>query len=521
MCLYKTIYHQRGEHIMAQGILAFKYEEEARRGGLTVFGGLGLYLDLVHVARLRESIERHVGVRRGKQGWTDGQVVTSLVLLNVAGGDCVEDLGILEGDEGFCRVLERVETHGMKRRERRELERRWRCECRRVVPSPSSVFRYLSGFHDREQEERRRVHRAFIPEPNIHLKGLGMVNRDLVRFVQSRSCETEATLDVDATLVETNKREALYSYKGDKAYQPISVYWAEQDLLVHSEFRDGNVPAGYEKLRVFREALEHLPQGVERVYLRADTAGYQRDLLKYCAEAKSERFGLIEFAIGVDVTEEFKKAVAELEDTDWQPLRRRVKGKWIDTGQEWAEVCFVPNWVGHSRKGPDYRYLAIREPLVQLEFSGMESQLPFATMEFSQGQRYKLFGLISNRTIPGDELIWWHRGRCGKSEEAHSVMKEDLAGGKLPSGDFGQNAAWWAIMILSFNLNSAMKRLVLGGSWVTKRLKAIRFSLINLAGRVIERSRQLIVRLACCHPSTDIVFHARRKILALAHGPPG
>jgi hypothetical protein len=264
-----------------------------------------------------------------------------------------------------------------------------------------------------------------------------------------------------------------------------------------------------------------LPEGVEEVYLRTDTAGYQHDLLKYCAQGKDERFGLIEFAIGVDVTEEFRKAVAEVEETDWHCLGRWVNGEWKDTGQQWAEVCFVPNWVAHSKKGPDYRYLAIREPLAQLEFSGMESQLPFATMEFSKGERYKLFGLVTNRAIGGDELIWWHRGRCGKGEQAHSVMKEDLAGGKLPSGDFGQNAAWWAIMILSFNLNSAMKGLVLGEGWVSKRLKTIRFALINVAGRVIERSRQLIVRLACLHPSNDILLHARRRILCLAHGPPG
>jgi hypothetical protein len=28
-------------------------------------------------------------------------------------------------------------------------------------------------------------------------------------------------------------------------------------------------------------------------------------------------------------------------------------------------------------------------------------------------------------------------------------MKGDFAGGKLPSGDFGENAAWWWIMILA------------------------------------------------------------------------
>ncbi|MBW2122026.1 MAG: transposase, partial [Deltaproteobacteria bacterium] len=133
----------------------------------------------------------------------------------------------------------------------------------------------------------------------------------------------------------------------------------------------------------------------------------------------------------------------------------------------------------------------------------------------------KVFGLVTNRTIPGEELIRWHRGRCGKAEEAHSVMKGDLAGGRFPSGRFGENAAWWVIMVIAFNLNSAMKRLVLGGQWLGKRLKAIRFCLIDVAGRVMERSRQLIVRLAGSHRSTQILFDARRRIAALAHGPPG
>lgn len=41
-------------------------------------------------------------------------------------------------------------------------------------------------------------------------------------------------------------------------------------------------------------------------------------------------------------------------------------------------------------------------------------------------------------------------------------MKSDLAGGQLPSGLFGANAAWWTLMILALNLSAAMKRLVLG-----------------------------------------------------------
>ena len=39
---------------------------------------------------------------------------------------------------------------------------------------------------------------------------------------------------------------------------------------MHSEFRDGNVPAGFDQLRVFKEALGCLPEGVKKVRLRSD-----------------------------------------------------------------------------------------------------------------------------------------------------------------------------------------------------------------------------------------------------------
>src|SRR5208337_4737918 len=115
---------------------------------------------------------------------------------------------------------------------------------------------------------------------------------------------------MDATLIETHKREALYCYKRFKAYQPLNSWWAEQGLIVHSEFRDGNVPAGHEQLRVLEEAARRLPAGVRKLCLRSDTAAYQQDLLKDCAEGKNRRFGVIEFAIGADVTAAFRQAVA-------------------------------------------------------------------------------------------------------------------------------------------------------------------------------------------------------------------
>jgi len=414
---------------------------------MTALAGLPVYLDLASVLNLGETIARHLQVKT--QGWTDEQIILSLIVLNLAGGDCVDDLRILEADEGFCTVLRRTELQSLPGRKRRETERRWRKEKHRSVPSPSAVFRYLSAFH---KDDGREEGTAIIPPLTELLAALERINADLVREIYNRNPVRCATLDMDATLIETWKRNSLFSYKGYRAYQPLNTYWAELGLLLHTEFRDGNVPAGYEQLRVFIRALSLLPEEITTVRLRSDTAGYQHDLLAYCNDAKKHpRLGRIEFAISCDVTPEFKKAVHEAEE--WYPLK---DAQGHITG-EYAEVCFVPNRSATTKKGEPYRYLAIRESMHQPHLPGM---LPFQTITFATTQ-YKLFGIVTNMDWEGEHLIRWHHAWCGKSEEAHSVMKEDLAGGKLPSGDFGENAAWWLIMVLAHNLNTAMKVLPL------------------------------------------------------------
>ena len=58
---------------MKQGVMPFQYEEEKSSTGTTALSGL---------FGLRSSVGRHVGLRESGQGWTDSQVVTSLILLN-------------------------------------------------------------------------------------------------------------------------------------------------------------------------------------------------------------------------------------------------------------------------------------------------------------------------------------------------------------------------------------------------------------------------------------------------------
>lgn len=500
--------------MMTQGLLPFQYEAEKNESQLTAFAGLPLYLEMALGSGLCRAIALHL--RTKTQGWEDTQIILSLILLNIAGGTCVEDIERLEADEGLRTLFLKMETQGMRRKERREYERRWRKEKKRAFPSASTIHRYLTQFHQASEEALRESRVSFIPARNELLQKLIGLNSVLIEFAQGKSpCET-ATLDQDATLSSTHKRTALYCYEKYKAYQPFNTYWHEQRLLLHSEFRDGNVHPGFEQLRVLKECLQLLPEGVKKVYLRSDTAAYQRELLDYCARGEDPRFGVIEFAIGADVTTAFKAAVRSVKGSDWKPIYRDLgNGEKMKTDQEWAEVCYVPVRSILPKNAPDYRYIAIRESMsLQETLSGVEEKqqtLPFQTMEF-QSRSYKLFGIITNRTIHGEELIHWYRQRCGDSERVHHVEKNELAGGRFPSQKFGANAAWWQIMVLAFNLNSLMKKWALPEKLKNKGMKALRFYVIGVAGQVVQHARGIRIKLSGGQETIDRICSIRQRI---------
>ena len=509
---------------MSQNGLPFKYEQEKKEKNLTALSGLLLYLGLFKKMKLDCIINKNLKVKADKQGYRDDQIILPLILLNLAGGESVSDIKLLEKDEGFCRILKAMELNGTIGRRREKIKRRWRKKMRNTLASPSSIFRYLGHFHHSEEEKNRVAGKAFIPRPNEYLSKLPDINTELVYFTHKGNPVKRATLDTDATLSATNKQSALFNYKGYKSYQPFNVWWFELGLLLHTEFRDGNVPAGHDQLRMLKESLEMLPEGVEEVYIRSDTAGYQHELLKYCDLGKNERFGRIRFAIGNDVTKAFKESILSDRDIEWNPIYKVVRNKKEESGQQWAEVCFVPKEIGRSKKGREYRYIAVREELKQKALPGMEDhlELPFPTMNI-ENKMYKLTGIVTNLDWYGEEVVHWYRQRCGKSEEVHSVMKEDLCGGRFPSSDFGENACWWWIMILALNIHSIMKAFVFGNNWKNKRMKSIRFHIINIPGRIVKESggKNFIVSISNGHPSFHFLNRCREKIMELSCLPSG
>lgn len=68
------------------------------------------------------------------------------------------------------------------------------------------------------------------------------MNRASVQELGRRCPEQRiATVDQDATIIGSSKQFALRTYEGERGYQPMLAVWAEMNVVLADEFRDGNV----------------------------------------------------------------------------------------------------------------------------------------------------------------------------------------------------------------------------------------------------------------------------------------
>jgi hypothetical protein len=464
-------------------MLPIDLSPEPEPASLTALGGLALVAQTFRTLKLAQSVERHVEVKERQRGFSESEVVESLLLLHAAGGDCVDDMRRLKADEG----VERMIGH--------------------ALPSPEMLRGFLEKFHSDELVEAAKAQRrpgqlAFIPQETAPLEGLGRVNQDLLWEMGRRMpSERIGTVDQDATIQQSHKKEALPHYEGGRGYQPMIAVWAETQLVLADEFRDGNVPAGMEPLTVAKRAFAALPETVEQYFYRADSASYEWKLLDWLRNEQRSAGpkGPIGFAISADMSQELKAAIVALPETAWMPYK--APGEALDAERDWAEVPFVPSEPSEHKDRQPLRYVGIR-------------LRPRQGTLFADGNEVKYFAVVSNRTeLDGAKLLQWHRQKAGTIEQVHDVVKNELGGGVLPSKYFGANAAWMRIALLAHNVLVALKRIALPPEMLPARPKRLRFELFVVAGRLVSHARTLTLRLRLSAERLGNLFSAWRTLL--------
>ena len=248
--------------------LLFDIDPEPIPETLTALGGVPLLVRTFRSLGLPAQVREHVRIKERERGYDEATMVESFVVLNAVGGECCDDFARLREDPGLSELI----GHG--------------------APSPAAARKFLNQFHEEEKIEAAKARRtgdeiAYIPEENEPLEGLGLVNRALVQEL-GRRCPDQriATVDQDATIIDSSKQLALRTYEGERGYQPMLAVWAEMDVVLADEFRDGNVCAQMAPLPVAKKAFAALPETVKTYYYRGDSACHEYRLINWLRDEK-------------------------------------------------------------------------------------------------------------------------------------------------------------------------------------------------------------------------------------------
>src|SRR5450830_338035 len=267
--------HLGGEMGSSQTVLPFKLA--ANDESLTAHGGLALFGEYLRAMSICGLINLELSGPGSAAGYDPSAHILPLILMLAGGGRTLEDLRVLRHDEGL-RLLLRLNE----------------------MPSSDATGDWLRRMGAKESGG---------------LAGLQRVNRCVFRRLLRNDERTDYTLDIDATQIVAEKREARYTYKGEKGYMPMVGHIAETGLVIGHEFREGNAAPAAGNLEFLQVCEGAMPKGKRIGAVRADSAAYQAAIFDWC-----EKTGKV-FAIGADQDVAVKTAIAAIPESNWTRFR--------------------------------------------------------------------------------------------------------------------------------------------------------------------------------------------------------
>lgn len=316
------------------------------------------------------------------------------------------------------------------------------------------------------------------------VRALERLNRELLKRYLGSAGE-ELTLDVDASIIEANKREAQWTYQKVKGYQPLIGYVDE--ACVHHEFRAGNESPGAGAVAFLEGCEKQLPAG-KKIYLRSDSAFYQAAVFNHCEEEGHS------FSVTADQDSAVKAAIAQIPEKKWQVFKTR---EGLSTGREIAETVHCMNGTKAA-----FRLLVMR----------WKNQQP----NLFETNQYCYHAIASNRdqTESASQIVWLHNMR-GESENWHKELKLGFGMEQLPCGQIEANAVYFAIGVLAYNLGLILKAQLLPAEYRHTTVATLRWKLYRLAGKLVRHAGSWVLKVRTESEKLALLAAVREKCFAM------
>lgn len=419
------------------------FKIEKSDSALTSFAGLPIIMDLAHSCGLISSLNTISGLWQRRSDYSTADHVMSLALTLIAGGERLDDNRLLKTDAI-------VSALGVA-----------------AIPAPNTIGAFLKRFSHRSIAALART--ALVPAA-FSLKRL-----------------KTATIDIDSSLIESDKENAAFTYKKFSGYNPMLAWCPEADIFLACLFRNGNSSPQSHILQTLKYCQGKFNADT-RLRLRSDSAGYQLKIMEHCVEHG------IDFTITGDLDASVRDVIAQIPQKDWRLM--------IKDGETilFAETVHAPGFTNLRKKLPAFRLIVTRKLSCQLEL--------FKNIFVDHA-------IISNfpAEYSAEDILKHHNAR-GNAEKAIEELKNGFALAKLPCGELAANAAYAQICVLAYNLVSLFKRAALPADWMPYRIKNLRFRLLCRAALVVKHARNTIIKLHKNFTFFDIFDRARWAVLS-------
>jgi hypothetical protein len=318
----------------------------------------------------------------------------------------------------------------------------------------------------------------------VGVDALQQLNRELLKSYLTSAGE-ELTLDVDASIIEADKREAQWTYQKVKGYQPLIGYVGE--ACVHHEFRAGNESPGAGAVAFLKGCEKQLPAG-KKIYLRSDSAFYQAAVFNHCeGEGHS-------FTVTVDQDSAVKGVIAQIPEQKWQVFKTR---EGLSTDREIAETVHCMNETKAA-----FRLLVMR----------WKNQQP----SLFETNQYCYHAIASNRDQieSASQIVWLHNMR-GESENWHKELKLGFGMEQLPCGQIEANAVYFAIGVLAYNLGLILKAQLLPAEYRHTTVATLRWKLYRLAGKLVRHAGSWVLKVRTESEKLALLVAVRERCFAM------
>jgi len=416
---------------------------------LTHFGGMMLIQRFCKRLRLRWRLQQAIRTPWKQGAYQNTDLILALLFVIIAGLRRLNKTDVLQYNGTFLALL------GLK-----------------TFPDQTTLRRFLKRLPPALIRQIVRVHNR--------------LRRDLFAMPRPTS---SLIFDIDSVVLTLYGKQqgARIGYnpkkRGRRSYHPLLCFEATRQEFWHGSLRPGDAASNSGVIFFLKRCLAKVPPTIarSRIRIRADSGYFSGKLVNYL-----EKQGL-GYAI---VAREYRGIKQHAQSASFRKLH---------FGWEVGEFLYTP-----TRWKTPRRFVVIRRPVA--DDPEEAKQLKLFTFK-----KYAYSVIVTNLKLEPWRVWRFYSPRATIEKNIRELLY-DLPMGKIPTGDWGANVAFFQMGLLAFNIAHWFKRLCLPPEYLHATLETLRADLLVVPARLTRQAGRNVLHLPQDYHQRKLFAEALQKI---------